>query len=183
MEKEPKLTDKQRMFCEEYMIDFNATKAAIRSGYSQKTAQEIGAQNLSKLIIQNYISEKIKNQSKRLEISSDRVILEIARLAFVDVRKIFDSEGKLKDITTIDDDTSAAISSFEVDDLKAYNEESDSYGKIGEAKKIKLYDKIRALEMLAKHFGMFEKDNSQKPTSTNIINLGSGIKPPDETTD
>lgn len=58
------LTDKQKRFCEEYLIDLNATQAAVRAGYSAKTANRIGTENLSKLDIQNYLSELQKNQSE-----------------------------------------------------------------------------------------------------------------------
>ena len=77
-----KLTPKQERFCEEYLIDLNATQAAIRAGYSEKTAREQAAQNLSKLNIQEKIAELKAERSKRTEITQDRVIKELAAMAF-----------------------------------------------------------------------------------------------------
>lgn len=69
-----KLTDKQELFCKEYLIDLNATQAAIRAGYSKKTAQEIGSENLSKPMIQERISELQDSRNERLQIDADWVL-------------------------------------------------------------------------------------------------------------
>ena len=82
----PKLTEKQKRFCEEYLIDHNATQAAIRAGYSAKTANRIASQNLSKLDIQNYLELLMQERSKRTEITADSVVNEIAKIAFSDAK-------------------------------------------------------------------------------------------------
>lgn len=69
-----KLTAKQQRFCNEYLIDLNATQAAIRAGYSKKTARVIGAQNLSKLAVKNYINERMKEKEAELIADSDEVM-------------------------------------------------------------------------------------------------------------
>lgn len=71
---EKKLTAKQKRFCDEYLIDLNATQAAIRAGYSKKTARVIGAQNLSKLAVKNYINERMKEKEAELIADSDEVM-------------------------------------------------------------------------------------------------------------
>lgn len=71
---EKKLTAKQQRFCDEYLIDLNATQAAIRAGYSKKTARVIGAQNLSKLAVKNYINERMKEKEAELIADSDEVM-------------------------------------------------------------------------------------------------------------
>jgi phage terminase small subunit len=76
-----KLTDKQALFIAEYMVDKNATQAAIRAGYSEDTAQQIGSENLSKPVIQKEIERRINDQIKRLSITSDRVINKISAIA------------------------------------------------------------------------------------------------------
>lgn len=81
------LTDKQERFCQEYLIDLNATQAAIRAGYSEKTAYSIGGQNLKKLEIQKKISEMKEERSSRTEITTDRVLEGIANIAFWDDTK------------------------------------------------------------------------------------------------
>ena len=76
-----KLTDKQEMFCKEYLIDLNATQAAIRAGYSKKTAHSIANENLIKPYIQNRISELKEKRSKRVEVDSDYVLKELLNWA------------------------------------------------------------------------------------------------------
>lgn len=82
------LTDRQARFCEEYLIDLNATQAAIRAGYSEKTAREQAAQNLSKLNIQEKIAELKAERSKRTEITQDSVIQELAAVARAEVKGV-----------------------------------------------------------------------------------------------
>ena len=88
-----KLTQKQKRFCDEYLIDLNGTQASIRSGYSEKTAKEIGSQHLTKLHIQEYIAEKQKEIQDRTNITLDTVVKELAKIALFDIRKIYDDEG------------------------------------------------------------------------------------------
>ena len=80
-----KLTDKQKKFCDEYLTDFNATQAAIRAGYSEKTANRIASENLSKPDIQNYIAELKKDSQKRSEIKRGEVIQELKKIGFADI--------------------------------------------------------------------------------------------------
>lgn len=75
-----KLTTKQEMFCKEYLIDLNATQAAIRAGYSEKTAQEQGSQNLSKLIIQDRLTELKAEREERLQIDADWVLRQAVKV-------------------------------------------------------------------------------------------------------
>ena len=156
------LTDKQRKFCEEYLIDLNATQAAIRAGYSENSANEIASQNLAKLNIQEYLSKRQKELSEATGITQKKVIEEYAKIAFVDIREVFGPDNVLFDVRQIDDSTAAAISSVEVDEMKMGGIT------IGNTKKIKFHDKIRALEALGKHLGIFEKDNKQKSESAKV---------------
>ena len=78
-----KLTKKQKLFVDEYLIDLNATQAAIRAGYSVKTANEQGSQNLAKLSIQEEIAKAMAERSRRTGVNQDRVVMELAKLAFV----------------------------------------------------------------------------------------------------
>lgn len=80
------MTDKQKKFIDEYLVDLNATQAAIRAGYSPKTANEQGAQNLVKLSIP--IAQAMAEQSKRTGINADRVLRELARMGFADSEQI-----------------------------------------------------------------------------------------------
>jgi phage terminase small subunit len=159
------LTDKQIRFCEEYLIDLNATQAAIRAGYSEKTAGQIGEQNLKKLEIQSHIQKRQKELQAKTGITQERVLKELAAIAFSDVRKFYDEDGRLKQITELDDDVAAAMSGMDIEELTVDG------NLIGTVKKIKRWDKTKSLEMLAKHLGMFEKDNDQqnKTITVNIV--------------
>ena len=75
-----KLTDKQEMFCKEYIIDLNATQAAIRAGYSEKTAQRMGSENLSKPLIQERIAELMKERTERVQIDADWVLRQAVKV-------------------------------------------------------------------------------------------------------
>lgn len=120
-----KLTAKQLVFIEEYLIDLNATQAAIRAGYSKKTAQQVGSQNLSKLVIQTEIQKAMKQRSERTGITAIKILDAIAEIGFADFSE----------------------------DIRAS-------------------DKLRALELMARHLGMFDNNvNSQRPC---IITMNYG---------
>lgn len=143
------LTKKQKRFAEEYLIDLNATQAAIRAGYSPDTAKAIGCENLTKPNIKEYIDKAIAERSKRTGINQDRVIRELARIAFVNAANVIDTKDATIKEGTSDDDT-AAIQSVKV----------KSFGEDGVEREIKLADKIKALELLGKHLGMFQNNLS-----------------------
>lgn len=82
MAKKGKLTEKQQRFVDEYLIDLNATQAAIRAGYSVKTADAIGCENLTKPNIQQAIAEHMAERSRRTGVNQDRVVLELAKIAY-----------------------------------------------------------------------------------------------------
>lgn len=141
-----KLTEKQRRFVDEYLIDLNATQAAIRAGYSAKTANEQGSQNLSKLSIQAAIAEKMAERSRRTGVNQDRVVLELAKLAFVKMTDMVDSHGRIKETAT-DDDLSC------IESIK-YKEAHNEFGGSVE-REVKISSKLKALELLGKHLGMW----------------------------
>nr|DAU45044.1 MAG TPA: Terminase small subunit [Caudoviricetes sp.] len=139
-----RMTDKQERFCEEYMIDLNATQAAIRAGYSPKTANEQGSQLLAKLSIQNRIAQLQAEQSRRTGVSADRVVRELAKIAFVNAADLIDPKtASLKSDVSHDD--LAAVQSVKV----------KTFGEDGLEQEVKLADKLRALDLLGKHLGMF----------------------------
>ena len=157
------LNDKQRRFVDEYLLDLNATQAAIRAGYSVKTAGQQGERLLKNVEIQKMIKERMSDREQRTEITQDRVLQELAKLAFLDVRKAFNSDGTLKGITELDDDTAAAVAGLDV--IEMNSEE----GKTCCLKKIKLSDKRAALELIARHLGMFnDKLNLGFPAIDNL---------------
>jgi len=141
------LTQKQKRFCEEYLVDLNATQAAIRAGYSPDTAYSIGAENLKKPEIRARIDKAMAERSKRTGVNAERVLRELAKIAFVNAPDVIDLDKAVVLDSATPDDT-AAISG-----VKVKRSITDSGETI--EREIKLADKIKALELLGKHLGMF----------------------------
>lgn len=138
------LTDNQLRFCHEYMIDNNATQAAIRAGYAAKSARGTGTRLLKDQRIMAILNNLREEMSRRLKIDADRVLLELARVAFVDPSKIMRK-------------TSRGISIAQTDKLS--EDERRCISELSETERggirCKLNDKLRALELIGKHLGMF----------------------------
>ena len=148
------LTPKQAAFVAEYLIDLNATQAAIRAGYSERTAAVIGVENLRKPNIDAAIQEAQQKRAERTEITQDRVLQEYAKLAFLDPRRFYDSSGNLIDIPNLPADVAAAISGMDIAVEKAGTDDSGA-PVFAQVRKIKLSDKKGALDSVARHLGMF----------------------------
>lgn len=159
------LTDKQKRFCEEYLIDLNATQAAIRAGYSEDSAGAIGHENLKKPDIQEYVSARQKELQEATGITQKRVLEEYAKIAFFDIRSIYTVDGGLKNIRDLDDSSAGAIASVESYEEKTGGEDVEA---IGVTRKVKLHDKVRALSDLGRHLGMFT-DKMDVNVSGNIV--------------
>lgn len=151
-----KLTPKQSIFCKEYLIDLNATQAAIRAGYSAKTAFSIGIENLRKPLIKKFIDEEISKREQRLEISADKVLQEIAKLAYAnmaDYVNILNDGTAVLDFSVLTRDQAAAIQEITVDEYldRSIEEDGERVKKI----KFKLSDKRGSLELLGRHLKLF----------------------------
>ena len=144
------MTPKQARFAAEYLIDLNATQAAVRAGYSTKTAFAQGSRLLRNVEVARVVAE---GQAKRLEsadLSATRVLEEIRRLALSNVRDLFDEGGNLRPIHTLTAEQAACIGGIEViiKNAKAGDGITDTIHKI------KIWDKPKSLEILAKHFAL-----------------------------
>lgn len=139
------MTKKQKLFVEEYLIDLNATQAAIRAGYSPDTAKEIGCENLTKPNIRACIDREMAERSKRTGVNADRVVQELAKIAFVNAVDVIDPKTATVKEDALSEDT-AAIQSVKV----------KTFGDDGLEREIKMADKLNALELLGKHMGMFK---------------------------
>ena len=150
------MTKAQQIFCDEYLIDLNASRAykvAYPNCKKDETAKSAGSRLLTNVNLQNYIADKMKEREKRTEVTQDMVIKELSKIAFLDIRKLYNDEGGLKNIQDIDDDTAGAIVSLEsVEEFDGYG---DNREQIGYTKKVKLSDKTKALELLGRHLGIF----------------------------
>lgn len=139
------LTDKQEMFCREYLIDLNATQAAIRAGYSKNSANEQGAQNLAKLSIAQRIIELKAARNERVEIDADYVLKRLTEIDQMDVLDILTDVGDLKPVKDWPKVWRTSLSGL---DVMAMAGEGDTAGLL---KKIKWPDKVKNLELLGKH--------------------------------
>ena len=162
-----RLTDKQRKFCDEYLIDLNATQAAIRAGYSEKTAYRTGADNLRKPQIEEYIAKRQKELSRSTEITQERVIKELALIAFSNnadyahvVEKKMKAEvgGALVDV--LDEDGKPVmyrtVEPVLTEELTEEQKRALAVIKKGrDGLEVKSCDKVKALELLGKHLGIF----------------------------
>ena len=147
----------QVRFCEEYVVDLNGKQAAIRAGYKDSCAVMSAMENLRNPALQEILQNLKDERSRRTEVTADRVLLEIARLAFNDPRKVFnpDTEEALP-VSKWPDEVAAAIASIKITEQKS---EDDV---IVVVKEVKFWDKNKSLDMAAKHLGMYEADNKQK---------------------
>lgn len=142
-----KLNKKQQLFVDEYLIDLNATQAAIRAGYSVDSARDIGCENLTKPNIQEAIARAMAERSKRTGINQDRIVLELARIAFVNPQNLIDPEDASVRADATEDDL-ACIQSVKVKIMDGEKGTSTE-------REVKLNDKMKALELLGKHLGMW----------------------------
>lgn len=166
------LNDQVIRFCDNYLIHFNASKAAEQAGYSARTAAQQASRLLTKVKVQEYLQSRKEKIAEKLQYSQERTMLEIARVAFGDIRNLFTVDGALKPVTDLDDDTAAIVSSVEVHEEEATARDVESDEKIvaGVTKKVKLWDKMKGLEMLAKHYKIY----SDAPVNNNTISVGYG---------
>lgn len=128
-----KLTPKQKLFVAEYLVDLNATQAAIRAGYSEKRASEIGYQLLQKTTVQAEIQEAMADREERTGVTQDRVVAELERVAFAEAHDYADTN-------------------------------------------LKYANKLKALELLGRHLGMFTDKVEQTGETTLRLELGAGLE-------
>jgi len=147
------LNPKQKRFVDEYLLEPNATKAAISAGYSQDTAYSIGQRLLKHVEVNALLTAKQAKLANRYEVSQDRIIAELARIGFstpMDFMTVNEDGLPTIDMSGIDDDTAKALAEVSIEEFMT----KDGMGK---RVKFKLHDKIAALNLLGKHLGMFKE--------------------------
>lgn len=148
------LSEKHQRFVEEYLVDLNATQAAIRAGYSEKTAYAQGSALLKHIEVAKAIRTAKKARAERMAISQDRVLQELARIAYFDIRKTVDANGAPIPIQDLDADTAAAIAGIDI--LEQYEQVSEERVLVGLLKKYKVFDKNTAITNAMRHLGMMK---------------------------
>lgn len=160
---EGELTPKQQRFVEEYLLDHNGTKAAIRAGYSKHTANEQAAGLLAKPSIRIEVDARIEERKKRSILTLDRLDLELARLGFSDSRKLLDADGNILPVNQWSDDAAASVASIESIEVRSGSGEEQKV--TGTLKKLKVWDKVSALTLIAKRLGAI---NESKNVNVNL---------------
>lgn len=152
--KKGKLTTKQQSFVDEYLVDLNATAAAIRAGYSPKWANKFACNLLGKnRQISEAIQSALAKRTERVEITQDMVLRELARVAFADLRSIYRPDGSMMSVSELSDDAAASVAGVESAEIA--DGSGDSKTVAGYIRKVKRWDKVKALELLGKHLGMY----------------------------
>jgi phage terminase small subunit len=144
------LTPKQQRFVAEYLIDLNATQAAQRAGYSRRTANEQGARLLANVSVQAAVQAGKAQQLARVDVTAEGVVQELAGVGFSNVQRLFRPTGELIPVHELPPAVAASIASIEV--ILKNAEAGD--GKIDRVLKVRLWDKVRGLELLARRFGL-----------------------------
>lgn len=140
------LNEKQKKFCEEFIIDFNGAQAAIRAGYSERSAKQIASENLTKLDLQKYIKELIENRNKRTKITQDEVVADIVEV----------KNRCMQRVPVVKYDR----------DKKGFVQVQDEFGR--DVWQFDANGANKALDMLMKHTGGYDLDNKQKQAPLTI---------------
>jgi phage terminase small subunit len=181
-----KVSAKQRRFVAEYLVDHNATQAAIRAGYSKRTARQQASDLLSKPDIAQALQEALAAQQKRLEVKADDVLRELMRIGLCDLGQAFDDQGRLRPLHEMPEDVRRAIAGIEVEeeysnpfaDLPRVTDdglERDGGAKvaIGRVAKVRFWDKPKALELLGKYLKLFTEKHEHTGKDGGPIEHGS----------
>lgn len=148
------LTARQELFVLEYLKDLNGTQAAIRAGYSPRTAQEQSSRLLSNVMVAAEIQKAKTKILTELEITDKRVLEGLAKRAFYDVRNFFDKDKSHKEIPDLDDVSAAAVAGYEF--ITLYEGSGDQKHAFGMLRKVKLADAGQNLERLGRYLGLFK---------------------------
>lgn len=151
----PDLTDKQELFCQNYVVHLNATKAARDAGYSKKTAGSQGHDLLKRPEIQSRIQHLQAKRLQRTEIDQDKVLRQLARLAFSDIKDNFTREGGIVRVEDLSHDASAALTGLKVTKRRTAEVDSEGNPIYEDVIEFKMADKIKSLELLGKHLQLF----------------------------
>lgn len=162
-----KLNDRQKRFCDEYLIDLNATQAAIRAGYTSKYANTNASKLLQNTAIKEYIQQKQQERMERTEVTQDFVIKELLAIASVNATdyakiveknatvmadgvemQLYDADGNPVTYRTIEPILTDELTEVQKKALAVIKKGRDGF-------EIRPYDKLKVLELLGKHLGMF----------------------------
>ena len=161
------ISEKQQLFCQEYLIDLNATQAAIRAGYNSRSANKNAARLMVNDGIRDEISRLQEQRSKATGIAAEHVIRELAFIAFANIRSLFNADGTMIPVHELDEASARSIAAIDVvnEHINTDNGTTTKRFKL----KVRLNDKVRALELLGRHLGMFNGPNSTSAPVGNVV--------------
>lgn len=165
--KKPDLTPKEQIFVREYLVDGNATRAAIAAGYSQASASVMGSKLLRKGKVAEELGKLRAKLLSKLEINAQRVLEGLAELAFFDPRKMFNEDGSMKRVTELDDMTVHALDGLHVEKLFKHFGKGQAE-EVGTITRVRLADRGLNLERLGRHFKLFT-DKLEVSDATGIV--------------
>src|SRR5208282_2104379 len=160
----PELTGRRAIFALEYCVDRNATRAAIAAGYSVR-----GSELLRNPKVSAEIARQTEERCKKLSVSADEVTKRLKRLAFFDIRKLYNEDGSLKRMVDLDDDTAAAICGVQV--AKVFKHFAKGHEETGTTTKVKLCDSGINCERLGRHIPGYFKDQAGKEVPVNLAEV------------
>lgn len=146
------VTEKQMLFCREYIIDFNAKQAAIRAGYPEKSAAVEAHKLLKTAPIQNYLSSIKKEVSDRLNVTVDDIMKELMSIGFSNIRDFIDDDNKIKNLSSVKRKKTSSISHYKI--TRSEFGKGSHEGK-KETVEIRFHDKLSALEKIAKRINFY----------------------------
>ncbi|KKN10218.1 hypothetical protein LCGC14_1038740 [marine sediment metagenome] len=161
------INEKRKRFCEEYIKDLNGKEAAIRAGYSERTAKQEAYKLLNDPGVSEHLAKLQKKTSKRNEITIDELIQDLLEMNNVNIADLYDKKGKMKNISDLPRNLTKCIQEIQITRAGT---------------KYKFYSRLEVLEKLAKHLGFYEKDNRQSKPEIKLefpynINVESREKP------
>ncbi len=152
------LTDMQQAFIANYLLTLSATKAAVAAGYSKETAGKQGSQLLANPRISKELRKAMARRAKRLDLTAENVLREISRIAFSDIRAVMSFDGQKVTVKASDkmhSDAAAAIQSIEQHTTESERSSNTTV-------KVKMHDKMRALDLAGRHLGMWAKGDDDE---------------------
>lgn len=166
------LTAKQARFVQEYLIDLNGKQAAIRAGYSVRRAEVTASELLADRKVSEAVAAGQKAREVRTHITQDRVLQELSRLAFFDIRTLYREDGSLKAMSELDDVAAAVLAGVDVVETKGNAKIGGEAGIEHQAefvKKVKIPDKVGALTLCMKHLGLLTEKVEHSGSSVTRI--------------
>lgn len=159
------MNPKHQLFADEYLKNGrNGKQAAIAAGYSEKRAEVTASELLTREDVRSYVEVKVEKVSQEAEVTLERVVKEYARIAFFDIRDIFDPEtGAMLAVKDLNDASAAAIAGIEVAEQKTFNVVT------GEIKKVKITNKIAALDGICKIMGWNAPEKQQHSLDNSFL--------------